>query len=150
MNCKKSRTRLLDYLEGKLDPTSFKQTEEHLLSCSECRGFLAEMQHFNNLMLKEKYTAPNPFLTNRIMEAVRDQQVTPDNSLGWSLNKLAAAAAIVVLIAGGIMGGLQIGDLITSELSSGQKDHHEISSLLNEMGHEPLEQLLFNSNNSAR
>ncbi len=150
MNCKKTRTRLLDYIEGNLDPTSSKQTEEHLLSCSDCRGFHEEMQHFNHLMLLEKNTSSNPFLTNRIMEAVKDQQVTPQNSRGWSLSKHAAAAAIVLLIAGGIMGGLQIGDLITSELSSSQEEHAEISSLLNEMGHEPLEQMLFNYNNSAR
>ena len=84
------------------------------------------------------------------MESVRDEQVPSDKSQDWSLSKFAAAAVIVLLVAGGIMGGLQIGDLITSELSSGQKEHAEISSLLNEMGHEPLEQMLFNYNNSAR
>ena len=150
MNCKKTRTRLLDYIEGKLDPASQKVTEAHLAACSECKGFLEEMQHFHDLMLEEKDTGSNPFLTNRVLEAVSDQKVTSDKSQGWSLSKLAAAAAIVILIAGGIMGGLEIGNLITSELSSGQKDHPEISSLLNEMGHEPLEQMLFNYNNSAR
>ncbi len=152
MNCKKTRTKLLDYLDGNLDSKSSITLEEHISNCEGCRGFLVELKLFHSLMqIEEKEEGlPNPFLTNRVIESVGHQQVTSDKKRHKALSQLAAAAAIVILIASGILGGLEIGDLITSGLSTGQTNHQEISSLVNEMGHEPLEQMLFNFNSSVK
>jgi hypothetical protein len=101
-------------------------------------------------MQKEEEGLPNPFLTNRIIESAVHQQVISGNKRHKALSQFAAAAAIVILVASGILGGLEIGNLITLGLSTGQTNHQEISSLVNEMGHEPLEQMLFNFNSSVK
>ena len=150
MNCKKTRTKLLDYLEGNLDEKSSNIVEEHLSTCENCRGFLVELKLFHPLMHDATEGLSNPFLTNRIIEAVNHQQVISDKEKSSPLRQFAAAAAIVILIGGGILGGLEIGGLITSGLSSDQINHQEVSSLVNEMGHEPIEQMLFNFNSSAK
>jgi len=150
MNCSKTHSKLLDYLNGELDQKSITEVDEHLLGCPDCNRFLAELQQFHKLIEAEKKPAYNPFLTNRIMDAVKPEQ-TPVNQVGFRiLPKLAKAAAVAILVVGGILSGLEIGKIITSGLSAGQSAHPEISSMVNELDHEPLEQMLSTFNSPAK
>ena len=144
MNCSQTQRKLIDYQSGKLDPTATVQVESHLSDCQLCQSFTQELDQFQALIQTERNPAINPFLTNIILEKVAQGPTPVYHIQSKLLPKLAKVAAIGLLIFVGVMGGLELGNRITSSLSSSQSVLPEITSLVNEMEHEPLEQMLLN------
>lgn len=150
MNCKQTRSKLMDYHTGNLEQEATGQVEKHLADCVICLEFSTELKQFQHLLKAEKKPAYDPFLTNRIMEKVAFAPLPIDQTHYRLVPKLARVAAVVVLVLMGILGGLELGNRITSGLATGEAGYSEINSLVNEMELEPLEQMLLNLNNPGQ
>lgn len=150
MNCSQTRAKLMDYQSDRLDPQATFEVENHLSDCEQCQGFARELSLFEAIMQDEKNHQPSPSLTNRIMNQIAQEPKAIIHLPQRRIPAFAAVAAIALLVLIGVFGGIKLGDQITSGLVNTPARQAEISSLLNELDHEPLEQMLFNLNNSEQ
>ncbi len=148
MNCKQTQSKLMDYHDGNLEPANTSQVEKHLSDCVTCREFSSELSQFQLLLKPEKKPVADPFLTQRILNQVAKEPAGSYSTQLSFASKITAVAAIAALVLIGIIGGLELGNQITSGLSSEESKSSEIASLVNEMKLEPLEQILLNLSNS--
>lgn len=150
MNCKQTRSNLMDYQSGNLDSSATFKVEKHLSDCAICKGYASEFQQFQHLLQAKVKLETDPFLTNRIMEMVTPEATPVYKSYRYLTPKLARVAAIAVLVLIGVLGGLELGSKITDGLATGSAGHSEIVSLVNELELEPLERMLLNLNNPGQ
>lgn len=78
------------------------------------------------------------------MEQITIEPTVASQIPSFQIPKLAKIAAVALLALIGLLGGLELGSRITSDLAAGPVGYSEISSLVNEMSHEPLEMMLLN------
>ena len=140
----------MDYQSGKLDPQATLHVENHLSDCEQCQGFARELILFEAIMHDEKKHQPSPSLTNSIMNQIAQEPKPIIHLPQRRIPAFAAVAAIALLVLIGVLGGIKLGDQITSGLANTPVRQAEISSLLNELDHEPMEQILMNLNSSER
>ncbi len=146
MNCSRTRLKLMDFQDGKLDTKLTDLVKDHLSGCEQCQDFAHELGHFQDVFINQKKPLSNPFLTDRIMEQIALEPTPVSQYPTLLMPKLASVAAVALLVIAGILGGLELGNRITAGLAAGPTAYSEISSLVNEMDHEPLEQMLLNLN----
>ena len=144
MNCNRVRLKLMDFHEDKLDRKTAVQVKNHLSNCAQCHGFAKELGQFQNIFIVKEKPKLNPFLTNRIMDEIAREPAVVSQIPSFQIPGLAKIAAVALLALIGLWGGLELGDRITSGLVASPVGYSEMSSLVNEMNHEPLEMMLLN------
>jgi len=150
MNCKQTRSQLMEYQIGSLEPEAILQVEKHLSDCIACQGFAAELEQFQHLLQAKTKPALDNSLTKHILEKVANESVTENEIHLPKTYSFASVAAIAVLVLIGVFGGLKLGNRITSGLLVGEAEYSENISLFNEMELEPLEQMLLNINSTGK
>jgi anti-sigma factor RsiW len=95
--------RLSEYVDGELDATTRAALEVHLATCADCRAIRAELQQVVERARRVGYREPTADLWRPIEASIRTSAPTAHRrrfvTLSWS--RLATAAAIVAVLAGG-------------------------------------------------
>jgi len=100
--------RLSEYIDGDLDAATTRDLEAHLATCAECRATRDELQRVVVKARRVGYRMPNHDLWARIEPHVARRrteasipQISPRH-VTMSVWRLAAAAAVVATLAGGV------------------------------------------------
>ena len=95
--------RLSEYVDGELDATTRAALEAHLATCADCRAIRAELQQVVERARRVGYREPTADLWRPIEASIRASGPAARRhrlvTLSWS--RLATAAAIVAVLAGG-------------------------------------------------
>lgn len=100
MKCERTNELVVDALLDELDPEAARRLEEHLQSCSACRDEAAELRR----LWEDLGRLPAP--AARKEAAVRFGQRLSSSRTGSWRPTLAAAAAVILLLAGVALGRL--------------------------------------------
>ncbi|MGH7845847.1 MAG: anti-sigma factor family protein [Candidatus Binatia bacterium] len=101
MNCDEVQTRLSEYLEKSLDPTTTTDAERHLASCSQCRAEAESLADCIRHVASLPTVDPPLGFTQRVMAQVREIETKPSlwERLLFPLRiKIPIHATAVVLI----------------------------------------------------
>lgn len=105
------RSQLGAYALGALDPDEAREVDAHLATCHECRAELAELEELNEFLddippeaFLEGPPADGDLLLQRTLREVRTPAAPKQKRSRWLW-----VAAVVVLIAGALGGGVLIG-----------------------------------------
>ena len=79
--------------------TSLAEIEQHVQSCSECRGRLSEWQTLSRVALELHESWESPELWNRIETAIREERTAAKTPV-WTLFAQWAAVALIVISLG--------------------------------------------------
>lgn len=85
------------YYDGELPPELARRFESHLAACPACTERLAELRQFGDALRASLPAEPDPAMLRLIHRKI-DQQ--PDPAVLRTLYRLAAAAAIVLMVCG--------------------------------------------------
>lgn len=97
MNCEDTQAR---YLTGEFDDAM----RSHLSSCPACRSALAGLDRLREALADPQlWEEPPPELADRVTASVL-VEACPRGVGSWGLRRLAAAVAVVVVVAGGLLG----------------------------------------------
>lgn len=100
--------RLSEYVDGDLDDVTTRQLEAHLAACAECRATRDELMRVVARAQRVGYRRPERDLWSRIEAQVEPHGLDPaiatirPRHVTMSVWRLAAAAAIVATLAGGL------------------------------------------------
>lgn len=99
MNCEEYFHLISGHLDGCNSETEENQLQQHLKSCENCRGILAQLQE-NEQLLSQSTVAPPVDLTERIMNAVRKEPKKKSKKRFYTSFAAAglAAAALLALV----------------------------------------------------
>lgn len=105
MKCHTAETKLSEYVDDALGQEERRALESHLAECSECRRELAALQRTAEaIRALPRHAAPSGF-ASRLMERVRAEDAAhasaPRMISLWP--RLAAAAAVLLIVAGAIL-----------------------------------------------
>lgn len=148
MNCKEIQTKLIDYLDHRLDAATAEAMTQHLATCASCSREAEELQELFTTMSKSPLEVPPPVLresfntmlqselnmlaTTTIIEefpAATGEAAQPARILRFSSPWWRVAAAII-LLAGGIGIGMVIGtrpaESTTDEIAAMRKELREM------------------------
>jgi len=122
MRCSRVRKRLSAYMDGELSDQWRERIEHHLAACTRCQEELARLGIADRLLLDAPEVRVPPFLASRIVARAREE-VEQGVAVPWWLPagspRLGYAMASVVL-AGGIILGLQMGRGLAPIVASGE------------------------------
>jgi len=106
MNCKECQNSLNEYLDKKLDDTSYLQVAKHLNDCHACTRQYALITIAENVINEEKQIPSNPFLATRVMAAIKKRQVRGKMPVyRRTLQPLFIAASLAIAIVFGVLAG---------------------------------------------
>jgi hypothetical protein len=100
--------RLSEYVDGDLDDATTRDLEAHLLTCAECRATRDELQRVVAKARSVGYRMPERDLWSRIEAQVEPRRADASipkigpRHVTLSVWRLAAAAAVVAMLAGGL------------------------------------------------
>lgn len=96
--------RLSEYVDGELDAATRQALESHLDSCAACRAVRDDLRRVVATAQATRYREPSrdlwPTLERTLMAAPQRERRT--RVISFTLPRLAAAAALVAMIAGGL------------------------------------------------
>ncbi|MEP7116955.1 MAG: anti-sigma factor [Acidobacteriota bacterium] len=107
-DCRRIESLLPPFVDGEATPRDAALVEAHLSGCAECRGSAQEQRQVRALLVSRRCSLaePTPFgLESRLRRMARAEGA--DTAVrGWRrLSPLAAAAALVAAVAGGVYWG---------------------------------------------
>jgi hypothetical protein len=88
MECPKIEEKLGLYGEGTLSPEEMTIVREHLASCPECTRDLAELQKTLRLLKDLDPVEPPPWLAQKIMAMVREEEKSREGLMAWLFRPL--------------------------------------------------------------
>lgn len=96
--------RLSEYVDGELDPATRQALEAHLRACPRCRATHDDLQRVVSRARTSGYREPPRDLWPRVEHALigPEGRVRRPVVISFTLGRLAAAAGLVALIAGGV------------------------------------------------
>jgi HEAT repeat protein len=157
MNCKEIEARLIDYLDGKLDPATETEIREHLEACAGCSREATELRELLTTMANGAPEMPPAALRdsfNVMLQSELNMQATAsiieefptentpaqkDTKIIRFSSPLWRVAAAVILVAGGI----GIGMAIRSKPSESTTTSEQIAGMRKELK-EMKEEVMFN------
>lgn len=124
MKCNKAARLLPALVAGELEPVVSGKLARHLADCPACAALRAGFEADRALLRELPVSEPGPGLVTRVMAEAR----TGSRKRAWSLPALLglrpglAAAALVLLVAGGIWAGARLGTGLVREYADPARD----------------------------
>lgn len=153
MNCDKVKELLWAYLENKTTAEETAEIETHLEGCAACRGELAQQKEIKNALASlPDEELPEDYHTELMQKLQAERKVVPfpaKKKHGWKQISMIAAAVLVVVVAGGTRGMLEMRQNQNEEI---EQILFEDTALMADTGEEAAEQTAADSateNNAA-
>ena len=112
MNCEKVKELLWAYLENKTTAEETAEIETHLEGCVACREELAQQKEIKNALASlPDEELPEGYHTELMQKLQAERKVVPfpaKKKHGWKQMSMIAAAVLVVVVAGGTRGMLEM------------------------------------------
>ena len=112
MNCDKVKELLWAYLENKTTAEETAEIETHLEGCAACREELAQQKEMKNALASlPDEELPEGYHTELMQKLQAERKVVPfpaKKKHGWKQMSMIAAAVLVVVVAGGTRGMLEM------------------------------------------
>lgn len=153
MNCDKVKELLWAYLENKTTAEETAEIETHLEGCAACREDLAQQKEIKNALASlPDEELPENYHTELMQKLQAERKVVPfpaKKKHGWKQMSMIAAAVLVVVVAGGTRGMLEMRQNQNEEI---EQILFEDTALMADTGEEAAEQTAADSateNNAA-
>ena len=153
MNCDKVKELLWAYLENKTTAEETAEIETHLEGCAACREELAQQKEIKNALASlPDEELPEGYHTELMQKLQAERKVVPfpaKKKHGWKQMSMIAAAVLVVVVAGGARGMLEMRQNQNEEI---EQILFEDTALMADTGEEAAEQTAADSateNNAA-
>lgn len=153
MNCDKVKELLWTYLENKTTAEETAEIETHLEGCAACREELARQKEIKNALASlPDEELPEDYHTELMQKLQAERKVVPfpaKKKHGWKQMSMIAAAVLVVVVAGGTRGMLEMRQNQNEEI---EQILFEDTALMADTGEEAAEQTAADSateNNAA-
>ena len=153
MNCDKVKELLWAYLENKTTAEETAEIETHLEGCAACREELAQQKEIKNALASlPDEELPEDYHTELMQKLQAERKVVPfpaKKKHGWKQMSMIAAAVLVVVVAGGTRGMLEMRQNQNEEI---EQILFEDTALMADTGEETAEQTAADSateNNAA-
>ena len=153
MNCDKVKELLWAYLENKTTAEETAEIETHLEGCAACREELAQQKEIKNALASlPDEELPEGYHTELMQKLQAERKVVPfpvKKKHGWKQMSMIAAAVLVVVVAGGTRGMLEMRQNQNEEI---EQILFENTALTADTGEEAAEQIAADSateNNAA-
>ena len=153
MNCDKVKELLWAYLENKTTAEETAKIETHLEGCAACREELAQQKEIKNALASlPDEELPKDYHTELMQKLQAERKVVPfpaKKKHGWKQMSMIAAAVLVVVVAGGTRGMLEMRQNQNEEI---EQILFEDTALMADTGEEAAEQTAADSvteNNAA-
>lgn len=153
MNCDKVKELLWAYLENKTTAEETAEIETHLEGCAACREELAQQKEIKNALASlPDEELPEDYHTELMQKLQAERKVVPFSAKkkhGWKQISMIAAAVLVVVVAGGTRGMLEMRQNQNEEI---EQILFEDTALMADTGEEAAEQTAADSateNNAA-
>ena len=141
MNCDKVKELLWAYLENKTTAEETAEIETHLEGCAACREELAQQKEIKNALASlPDEELPKDYHTELMQKLQAERKVVPfpaKKKHGWKQMSMIAAAVLVVVVAGGTRGMLEMRQNQNEEI---QQILFEDTALMADTGEEAAEQ----------
>ena len=112
MNCDKVKELIWEYLENKTTAEETAEIETHLEGCAACREELAQQKEMKNALASlPDEELPEGYHTELMQKLQAERKVVPfpaKKKHGWKQMSMIAAAVLVVVVAGGTRGMLEM------------------------------------------
>ncbi len=153
MNCDKVKELLWAYLENKTTAEETAEIETHLKGCAACREELVQQKEIKNALASlPDEELPEGYHTELMQKLQAERKVVPfpaKKKHGWKQMSMIAAAVLVVVVAGGTRGMLEMRQNQNEEI---EQILFEDTALMADTGEEAAEQTAADSatkNNAA-
>ena len=153
MNCDKVKELLWTYLENKTTAEETAEIETHLEGCAACREELAQQKEIKNALASlPDEELPEDYHTELMQKLQAERKVVPfpvKKKHGWKQMSMIAAAVLVVVVAGGTRGMLEMRQNQNEKI---EQILFEDTALMADTGEEAAEQTAADSatkNNAA-
>lgn len=153
MNCDKVKELLWAYLENKTTAEETAEIETHLEGCAACREELAQQKEIKNALASlPDEELPEGYHTELMQKLQAERKVLPfpaKKKHGWKQMSMIAAAVLVVVVAGGTRGMLEMRQNQNEKI---EQILFEDTALMADTGEEAAEQTAADSateNNAA-
>ncbi len=141
MNCDKVKGLLWAYLENKTTAEETAEIETHLEDCAACREELAQQKEIKNALASlPDEELPEDYHTELMQKLQAERKVVPfpaKKKHGWKQMSMIAAAVLVVVVAGGTRGMLEMRQNQNEEI---EQILFEDTALMADTGEEAAEQ----------
>ena len=141
MNCDKVKELLWSYLENKTTAEETAEIETHLEGCAACREELAQQKEIKNALASlPDEELPEGYHTELMQKLQAERKVVPfpaKKKHGWKQMSMIAAAVLVVVVAGGTRGMLEMRQNQNEEI---EQILFEDTALMADTGEEAAEQ----------
>ena len=141
MNCDKVKELLWAYLENKTTAEETAEIETHLEGCAACREELAQQKELKNALASlPDEELPEDYHTELMQKLQAERKVVPfpaKKKHGWKQISMIAAAVLVVVVAGGTRGMLEMRQNQNEEI---EQILFEDTALMADTGEEAAEQ----------
>ena len=141
MNCDKVKELLWTYLENKTTAEETAEIETHLEGCAACREELAQQKEIKNALASlPDEELPKDYHTELMQKLQAERKVMPfpaKKKHGWKQMSMIAAAVLVVVVAGGTRGMLEMRQNQNEEI---EQILFEDTALMADTGEETAEQ----------
>lgn len=141
MNCDKVKELLWAYLENETTAEETAEIETHLEDCAACREELAQQKEIKNALASlPDEELPEGYHTELMQKLQAERKVVPfpaKKKHGWKQMSMIAAAVLVVVVAGGTRGMLEMRQNQNEEI---EQILFEDTAQMADMGEEAAEQ----------
>lgn len=141
MNCDKVKKLLWAYLENKTTAEETAEIETHLEGCAACREELAQQKEMKNALASlPDEELPEGYHTELMQKLQAERKIVPfpaKKKHGWKQMSMIAAAVLVVVVAGGTRGMLEMRQNQNEEI---EQILFEDTALMADTGEEAAEQ----------
>lgn len=141
MNCDKVKELFWAYLENKTTAEEAAEIETHLEGCAACREELAQQKEIKNALASlPDEELPEGYHTELMQKLQAERKVVPfpaKKKHGWKQMSMIAAAVLVVVVAGGTRGMLEMRQNQNEEI---EQILFEDTALMADTGEEAAEQ----------
>ena len=141
MNCDKVKELLWAYLENKTTAEETAEIETHLEGCAACREEMAQQKEIKNALASlPDEELPEDYHTELMQKLQAERKVVPfpaKKKHGWKQMSMIAAAVLVVVVAGGTRGMLEMRQNQNEEI---EQILFEDTALMADTGEEAAEQ----------
>ena len=162
MECTEVQSRLIDYLDNRLQPAIRAEVDQHLLTCEKCKIDLEEIRVLFDTIEESPLENPSATLRenfndmlqselNRLAASNTPKEVSAKKTvpLQWSNYVMRVAAGFVILIIG-VVGGIMVGMNLKTRQDNSAKQISHLDSTVKEMKEVMMFNLLKDESASQR